>query len=363
MEITNVEASVHTIPTDLPHLGEPLDTTVVFTEVETDEGMSGIGETGYLYTKATADFIEREVASVVTGMDPLETERVWERLHSELNPRSQTGVWSTAVSAVDIALWDIKGKQYKEPIWRLLGGANEEIPVYVTFGVSEYEQEQLVRAAEDFVDEGQERLKMVVGGRDDSTPTRDAERIGLVAEAIGSNVELMIDANYKYSYSEALELCNRIKDYNIGWFEEPVYGNDEDLLADLRMRTSIPIAAGQNEGHRFRHRKLIEGGAVDISHPNVCFVGGYTEGKRVAAMASAYNLEVANGGGWPLQNMHLQAGVGNGTRAEFHYPIWKSAEKIYEDIPEPVDGTVRLPEDPGLGLQPDWDALAEYRTH
>jgi L-alanine-DL-glutamate epimerase-like enolase superfamily enzyme len=170
----------------------------------------------------------------------------------------------------------------------------------------------------------------------------------------------MIDANYLFSFNRALELCKLLEPYHITWFEEPVYQNDALLLADLRRHTSIPIAAGQNEGHRFRHRELIANHAVDIAQPNVCHVGGYTEAVKVAALAQAFNLPIANGGGWPHHNMHLQAAMANGWRVEFHFEMWGVGDKIYKEPPAPVNGWVTLPETPGLGLEPRFDALKEF---
>ncbi|MFA1611233.1 mandelate racemase/muconate lactonizing enzyme family protein [Halobellus rubicundus] len=362
MRITDVSANAYEIPVQLPLLDSTEDTAVVFATVETADGVVGYGETGYLNPRATADFINNEIAEEIVGMDPRETNRIWDTLYEKYNPRSQTGVWSTAVSAVDIALWDIKGKHYGEPVWRLLGGARSEVPAYVTFGFADYDIEQLRTAAENLVDNGAERLKMVVAATESATPRTDADRVRAVREAAGDDVELMIDANYGYSLPEALELSNRIEDQHIAWFEEPVYGNDVDLLSTLRERTRIPIAAGQNEGHAFRHRDLIEGGAVDISHPNVAFVGGFTEARRVAGIAKANNVRVANGGGWPFQNMHLQGGVSNGCRVEFHVPVWEANKRLYESLPEPEGGTVSLPERPGLGLHPDEEALESLDT-
>jgi len=359
MRITDVSATAYEIPVQLPLLDAPEDTALVLTRVETANGVVGYGETGYLNPRATADFVNNEIADAIIGMDPRHTERIWDTLYEEFNPRAQTGVWSTAVSAVDVALWDVKGKHYDEPVWRLLGGARSEVPAYVTFGFAEYDVEQLRTLAESLVDDGAERLKMVVAATEDATPQSDAERVRAVRDAAGEDVELMIDANYGYSLEEALELCNRVEDQHIAWFEEPVYGNDVDLLSSLRERTRIPIAAGQNEGHLFRHRALLEGDAVDISHPNVCFVGGFTEGRRVAALAKSNHVRVANGGGWPFHNMHLQGGVSNGHRVEFHLAVWEANKRIYESVPEPENGAVSLPEDPGLGLQPDEEALSE----
>ncbi|MGH7320971.1 MAG: enolase C-terminal domain-like protein [Candidatus Rokuibacteriota bacterium] len=126
-------------------------------------------------------------------------------------------------------------------------------------------------------------------------------------------------------------------------------------------QTRIPIAAGQNEGHKWRHRELLVHEAVDIVQPNVVYVGGYTEAVKVAAMAQAYHLPVANGGGWPHHNMHLIAGVSNGWRVEFHLLMWITGELIFREPPAPVRGSVTLTERPGLGLEPNEDVLRDTR--
>jgi L-alanine-DL-glutamate epimerase-like enolase superfamily enzyme len=171
----------------------------------------------------------------------------------------------------------------------------------------------------------------------------------------------MMDANYLFSFQNALRLAKLVEPYNISWFEEPLYGNDVRLLAALRQKTSIPISAGQNEGSRFRHLELLMHGAVDILQPNVCYVGGYTEGVKAASLAQAFNILIANGGGWPHHNMHLQAAMANGWRVEFHYTMWKVGETIYKETPEPEKGWVTLTERPGLGLEPNENALKEYQ--
>ena len=357
MKITSIHATTHNIPVPVPLLGEPIPRQIVFTTVETDEGVTGYGISGPIQRFAVRELINREVAPLIIGMDPMETERIWHRLYTVLNPRSQTGAWSSAVSAVDIALWDIKGKHLGQPVWRLLGGAQKTVPAYITFGLLEYSTEQLVEVARSFVAQGEDKLKMVVAINDAQDPLADAARVIAVREAVGEHVQLSIDANYLFSFNNALKLCKAIEPYNIEWFEEPVHGNDAQLLHDLRMRTSIPISAGQNEGHRFRHRDLLVKGAVDILQPNVVYCGGYTEALKIAGMAQAFNVPIANGGGWPHHNAHLQAAMANGWRVEFHYPMWKAGEMIFKDPPGPSKGWTTMTEEPGLGLEPRWDAL------
>jgi L-alanine-DL-glutamate epimerase-like enolase superfamily enzyme len=351
---------VHNIPVQVPLLERTMKRPILFVEINTEEGVTGYGLTGEIQLFGVREFINRQLAPFLKGKDPLDTEARWQEIFLTFNPRYQTGVWSSAVSAVDIALWDIKGKHYQAPVWRLLGGAKKVVPAYVTFGLLQFDRQQLAEMAHRFVAEGQNKLKMVVAVDNGENTAEDAARVKAVREAIGDSVELMIDANYLFSLNRALQLAKQVDADNITWFEEPVYGNDARLLAQLRQRCSIPISAGQNEGSRFRHLELLLLGAVDILQPNVCYVGGYTEGLKVAAMAQAFNILLANGGGWPHHNMHFQAGVSNGWRVEFHYLMWKVGETIYKNAPKPEKGWVTLTEEPGLGLEPKREVLEEY---
>ena len=361
MKITRVHASTHNVPVPVPLLDEPVMRPLVFCTVETDTSITGHGISGPIQRHAVREHLNREMGPRVLGANPLETERIWHDLYVEHNPRSQTGTWSSAISALDIALWDIKGKHFGEPVWRLLGGAQSKVPAYITFGLPEYSIEQLVTVAKDFVAQGEDKLKMVVGvAGDHQAPLEDAKRVGAVREAIGPDIQLSIDANYMFQFNNALKLAKNIEQYDVEWFEEPVWGNDAQLLHDLRMRTSIPISAGQNEGHRFRHRELLVNGAVDILQPNVTYGGGYTEGVKIAAMAQAFNLPIANGGGWPHHNMHLQAAMANGWRIEYHYVMWKCGDMLFDGTVGPDKGWTTMPETPGLGLEPKWDAFKEY---
>ena len=363
MKITDVTATTHNVAVDdVPLVDEPISREIVFVEVETDEGITGYGLTSKVQWFGIRELINREMAPILEGMSPLETERVWDDLQWALNKRVQTGAWCSAMSAVDIALWDIKGKQYDEPVWRLLGGAQDTLPAYITMGLMRYDKRDLVEVANRFIDEGHGAVKMKVGIDDGTNPARDAARVKALREGVGDDVDIMIDANYLFPVNHAKDLCNRIEDQHITWFEEPVHGNDAQLLQKLSEDTSIPLAAGQNEGHRYRHRKLIASGAIDISHPNVVFVGGYTEGKKVASLAQTYNLDIGNGAGFPIHNMHLHGGMPNGWYVEFHLVTWKVERQIYRDTPDPTNGTIHLPERPGLGLEPDRDVLEEYRV-
>ncbi|MDP2857698.1 MAG: mandelate racemase/muconate lactonizing enzyme family protein [Bacillota bacterium] len=363
MRISKVEAAAYRVPVKVPLRSKPMHREAVVARIETDDGLVGYGLTGHILRDGVVAFINREAGPFLVGRDPLPSERVWSDLYRAFNVRTLTGAWSSAVSAIDTALWDIRGKYYGVSTSYLLGGYRTRVGAYITFGLMEYSREELVEVARMLVGEGHDKLKMVVAINGAADPAEDAARVRAVREAIGDRTELMIDANYLFNYPNALRLCKLIEDCNVSWFEEPVYGNDYRLLADLRRNTSVPIAAGQTLGHVWHHRELIANGAVDYSQPNVCYVGGYTEALKVAALARAYNLPIANGGGWPHYNMHLQAAVPNGTRVEFHYLMWKTEDVLFQNTAQPMKGWVDIPQAPGLGMDFSPEAERYLITH
>jgi len=350
---------VHRFSARVPLLAEPLSQRIVFCEVETDDGYVGCGMTGGQFLPfAVVTALEKEFLPVVKDMDPRDTEAIHEKVWWQMNQRTMTGVISSALSCLDIACWDIHGKLVDRSVAQLLGGARDWAPTYCTFGFHEYDREQLVEAAQLQVGNGHSRLKMVVGVHKQGWQ-EDAKRVRSVREAIGPDVELMMDANYKFNPVDARLLCRAVEDCNLVWFEEPLYQNDTRALADLRQHTRIPIAAGQNEGHRWRLRELIEHHAVDIVQPNCCYNGGYTETRKVAHMAQMFNMPIANGGGWPLFNMHTMAGLMNGWRVEFHLDMQLVGEQVFVNPPRPENNIVRIPAAAGLGLTPNHDALRD----
>jgi L-alanine-DL-glutamate epimerase-like enolase superfamily enzyme len=360
MQIQRVEASYHNVPVRVPLLDEPEQRDLVFVRVATDDGATGYGLAGSILGPSVVEFINRELGPFLRGRDPLLTEQWWHEAYWKFNQRSLSGVVSSGLSGVDIALWDLKGRALAQPVWRLLGGYAARVPAYITFGLPNYSREQLVEVAKSHVADGHDKLKMVVARV--GSVREDAARVRAVREAVGDGVQLMLDANHLFSPLEATELCRLVEPYGISWFEEPLAGNDVLKLAELRRQTSIPISAGQNEGHRWRHRELIVSGAVDIVQPNVLFVGGYTEALKVAHLAQCFNLPIANGGGWPHHNAHLMGAVANGWRVEFHMIMWFVGDTIFDGAPRPEAGWVTLPERPGLGFEPKEDALREYRV-
>ena len=193
----------------------------------------------------------------------------------------------------------------------------------------------------------------------DGVVREDLRRIAAVRDAIGDGADLYIDANCSLDPFHAEQLARGAIAHGITFFEEPVTQNDVCAMADLRRRTGIAVAAGQNEGLSFRFRDMMLAQAIDVAQPNVLISGGYTQSAKIAGMAAAFNVPIANGGAFPLHNMHLHAGLANGGRVEWHLVTAAMMRSLYKSFPEPKDDWLTLPEAPGLGFEPDRDAIRE----
>ena len=371
MKIARVDAAGLRVSVPFDDLG--IDRTVALNvchvEVETDDGLVGYGFTAIVEGEVVAHIVSAVAGPLILGEDPMANERIWERLYWKMSPRGQTGYASHAIAAIDLALWDIKGKYLNQPVWRLLGGARSRVQTYATFGFPVFDREQLAEAARTWRSKGNRRLKMVVGNealpnRDTVRPVddvirEDAMRVRAVREAVGDDVDLFMDANCRLDPFQARKLAGMVEDCGVSYFEEPITHNDVRQLAKLRRLTNIPLAAGQNEGLAWRFRDMLVHEAVDYLQPNVVIGGGFTQCVKIAGMAAAFNVPICNGGAWMHHNMHLHAGVANGTMVEHHHVATEICKQMYRDLPEPVDGWLALPETPGLGFSPDLDAIAE----
>jgi L-alanine-DL-glutamate epimerase-like enolase superfamily enzyme len=363
MKIARVVATPLSVPVVLDAAGMQKKTSlsVCLAEVHTDDGRVGHGMTAITEEEVVAAAINEVLAHSLQGEDPLAHEKLWERMYWLLSPRGQTGYASHAIAAVDVALWDLKGKVLGQPVWRLLGAARAKAPVYTTFGFGAYDRDELAAAARWWTHKGHRHLKMVVGHhglqrRDEPRPldaliAEDVRRIKAVREA--TDADLHVDANCSLDAFHATQLARAMEPLGVSFFEEPVKENDIPALLQLKRDTRIPLAAGQNEGLAWRFRDLIASRSIDIVQPNVVIGGGFTQCLRIAAIASAYNLPMANGGAWPFHNVHLHAGLANGGTVEYHFASVKVCEAIYGPLPEPKDGWMEAPEKPGLGIEPD----------
>jgi len=369
MKIGKITCWVLRVPFTFPLVKEQQHALLNFVEVETDDGLKGHSASTYPLRHGIREFINREAAPVIVGMDALRPEEVRNRLFWATARKYFQGAWNCAASLIDIALWDVKGKALKQPVWKLLGGAHAELPAYITFGLPRYSIDELIEVARMLIKGGQTRLKMVVakgsnpydeilGQPTDADIVQDAARVAALREAVGPKIELMMDANKGATYAQALRLAKLCEPYNLTWFEDPVLQADPRLMAKLRTQTTIPLATGSTATSDLMYiREYLMREAVDYLQPNVRDIGGYTQGIKAAALAQAFNVPLAMGGNYPHLNMHLHAGVPNGGRIEFHWQGWKCIEAAFDNAPVPVNGTVTLPTAPGLGFTPKPDIL------
>src|SRR5688572_14324023 len=368
LKVVRVQAFPLTFPGEFAHGGvrkANLEAGTYF-EVETANGLIGHGITAISDPRAVANLTNQLVAPAVVGENAMDHEAIWSKLYWRLTPRGQTGLATHAISGVDIALWDLKGKALGVPVASLLGGARKEVPLYVTFGPSFLSRDELVDVAKAMTAQGFTHLKMVVGQaaleRRDTRPLgvvidEDVARVRAVREAVGPDASIYIDGNCNFDFPSAERLVRLLEPYRISFFEEPLMQNDVRLMADLRRRTGVTLAAGQNEGMAFRFRDMLMNEAVDYVQPNVMITGGFTQTLKIVGMASAFNVAIANGGAGALQNMHLHAGLWNGGFCEWHLPFMGLCRHIYRDMPEPKDGRIAIPAAPGLGFEPNRDAI------
>ena len=367
MKIRSVRATPLNLPVSMGGKSTSLSLCVV--QVELDDGRVGTGMTAITEEEVIGSIVNDIASRALIGLDPMRHEQIWDKLYWLLTPRGQSGYASHAIAAIDLALWDLKGQMLGQPVWRLLGGARNQVPVYATFGFAFFDREELAAAAKSWVERGFQRLKMTVGHhglqrRDEPRPladviAEDVKRIEAVRSAVGPDVQIYIDANCSLDYFHAAALAQRIEPLGITFFEEPVSQNDIPNLVKLRARTRIPLAAGQTEGLASRFRDLLVAQAVDVVQPNACITGGYTQCLRIAGMAAAFNTHFANGGAWPHHNMHLHAGLANGSLVEYHSVAVEVCKQVFDGLPEPAQGVLTLPDAPGLGFRPNRERIAE----
>ncbi|HVC33538.1 MAG TPA: mandelate racemase/muconate lactonizing enzyme family protein [Chloroflexota bacterium] len=359
--------------------GSSVKSDAAIVVVETDEGITGYGEAKGtpLVVKA---IVETRLKPALVGQDPTRVEYLWERMYSgsrtELalkyghpyhghNVRGET---ACAISGVDVALWDIFGTSLGVPIFKLLGGGvRERVRAYGSGGWAGPGAAGQELAG--YVEKGFGAVKMRVGGLDDEDfPTRSVDRLREVRAAIGPKVDLMMDAHGALTARQAVELALRAEELRISWFEEPVVvADDLPGLAEVRSRTTIPIATGENESTRFAFQTILDARAADILQPDIAIAGGLTETRRIAALAHARGLVIAPHvwGSALLWAASLQFAAATPNCAIFEF-CQAYSPLLYGLLTTPVavgkDGFVGIPTGPGLGveLQPDLEKKYPY---
>jgi L-alanine-DL-glutamate epimerase-like enolase superfamily enzyme len=359
MKIQQIKVNFVRLPLEEPLVGAPYMPGMLrefFTvQVQIDEGIEGIGVTGFggKLVRALKAAIE-EFGELIKGDDPLRTEQITTKLRAA-SASCGSGIATLAISAIDTALWDIRGKAFGVPLARLLGGLRDKVPAYASGALTRTTpNDKLERAASALVEKGYRQIKtqMAVEG---FTPTQEVERIRLIRDAIGPDVNLMVDINQRWSVAEAISIGHRVEGLGLGWLEDPTTCDDYQGHAKIADALTTPICAGEYLWGIEPHRQAMSHHAVDITMIDLLRVGGVTQWMKVAGMAEAFNKPVASHL-LPEIHVHLVAAVPNGLVVEYMPWTWR----LFDNPPMPVNGEITVPTGPGLGLKFAPDLFEKY---
>jgi D-galactarolactone cycloisomerase len=347
--------------------------TAMLVEVVAEDGTTGWGES-YGPARANAAVVEHHYRPALLGADPLATEEIWQRLYALLRDHGQKGLAVQALSGVDIALWDLKGKLLGQPIHRLMGGPiRTRVRAYATGLYSRPEGDPALYLAEEaagYAAEGFSAVKLKVG----YGVREDVRNARAVREAVGPDVALMVDANHAYDTASAIDLGRRIADLDVGWFEEPVPPEDLRGYEEVRRGQPIPVAGGECEFTRFGFRELLQRRCVDVAQPDTCAAGGLSECKKIADMANAFSVRYVPhvwGTGIALAaSLQLLAVLPHNPPCRFPLEPLLEFDRTEHPIRQavlqrPIEherGWVAVPTGPGLGIEVDREALERFRA-
>jgi D-galactarolactone cycloisomerase len=345
---------------------------ICLVKITASDGTYGWGE-GYgpaLMVNQGIEFFK----PLLIGQDPLQNENIWQLMYLRSLDYNRKGIFLSAISAIDVAIWDLKGKILKQSISVLLGGRKRNrIQAYATgmyFSKGEGLDQRLAVEAANYKDQGFSAMKMKVG----LGCKEDIRNIHAVREAIGDDVDLMVDSNHAFSMKEALQLVKKIEKYNISWFEEPISPEEYDNYYYLRQNSSIPIAGGECEYLRYGFLQLFQSKSVDIAQPDICSAGGISEVKKICSLAQTFGVEVVLhtwGTGIAvaaaLQMMSNWDTIPG--RMNKPFPLIEIdrtenplRDKLIKPLLKVCNGFLQVPDGPGLGVDVDESLLNEYRV-
>jgi D-galactarolactone cycloisomerase len=340
------------------------ETTATIVEVEADNGLIGYGEAlTRLGPSVAREVVTSVLRPVVIGADPMNVDVLWERMFSTMKSRGHwKGFMIEAISGVDIALWDLIGKALNQPVSTLLGGRHHEKLEAYASSIMLMERKDMVKEAQDLVGQGYRKIKAKVGLGVDT----DFGNIQAIRQAVGPEVGIMLDANSGYSTEEALRLGVMIEPLGILWLEEPVPPHDLEGYARLTNSLRMPVAGGESEFTRWGFRDLILRGKVSIVQPDIARCGGFTEGRKIAALASSHGVIVAphtgaSGAVSLAAAVHFASSLSNFYLYEHMYTENPLRTEILKDpILECENGFVTVPTGPGLGIEIDKEKLKRF---
>jgi L-alanine-DL-glutamate epimerase-like enolase superfamily enzyme len=361
MKITHSTTRVLRTPADNPlvvGLPAPTDTREFVTlELGTDQGLVGVGITffGGALTAALRRAVD-SLAPLLVGDDPTRVEAIAAKLRRLAGSSGPGGIFTLALSAIDIACWDLKGKAVGQPVAALLGGLRDRVPTYASGALMRpHPIDYLAKAGPRLYDMGFRQMKMQCG----SEPTVEAsvERVRVMREAIGPDVDLMCDINQLWSVNQAIEVGKRVEPYHLFWLEDPTAHDDYVGLARIADSLTTPIAAGEYHYGIVPFRHMLEARSIDIVMIDLLRAGGITQWMKIAGMAEAFNLPVVSHL-VPELHVHLIAAIPNGLTVE--YMPWTL--RLWEETPKLDRGQLVVPTKPGLGLAFDQAALKRYQV-
>ncbi len=361
MKITKIQTQIVRLPADEPLAGGPATPgatrEIVTLRIQTDAGVEGIGYTffGAALTGALKAAVDT-LGALAVGEDPLRTEAVAAKLRTASAGSGPGGILTLALSAIDIALWDIRGKALNLPLWHMIGGSRERVPTYASGALMRtFPLEHLLKAGPKLVEKGFRQMKTQLALPGDTSPEREVERIRRVRESIGPNIDLMCDINQRWRVDQAIDIGTRIEDAHLYWLEDVTTADDYQGLARVTNALSTPIAGGEYLYGPVPFRHMLEARSVDIVMIDLMRAGGITQWLKIAGMAEAYNLPVVSHL-VPEIHVHLIAAVPNGLTVE--YMPWTFV--LFEEVPVPEKGELAVPRRPGLGLKFDEAAVKRY---
>ena len=350
MRIQSGTATSYTIPTDAPEADGTFawnSTTLIVVELQA-EGLTGLG---YTYShRVTAPLCRDLIDKVVVGSDVWHSADIFHRLRVSQRNYGREGIGATALSAVDIAMWDLKAKLLSKPLVSVLGQAHDAAPVYGSGGFTAYNDEQLTAQLAGWVGQGIPRVKMKIG----TNPADDLRRVGVARKAIGDSAELFVDANGAYTRKQALDFAHRFRnDFNVTWFEEPV--SSDDLYGMKLLRNNGPdgleIAAGEYGWTDMYLRNMLEAEAVDVLQADATRCGGVTGFMAASALAEAHPLPLSAHCA-PSLHLHLACASRPLRHVEYFHDHARIERMLFDGFREPVDGAMRPdPSRPGIGLE------------
>ncbi len=332
----------------------------VVVDLITDNGLHGFGVTYHeVGGEAICEFIRSSIGPRLIGKSPLETETLYDETLAYMRGVGRKGLAFCAYSALDIGLWDLKGKMLNLPLYKLLGGSRTTLPCYASGGWTSYSIKELINEVQSMVSAGFKFVKIKIGVDEGKNPDEDARRILAVSKAIGPDVGIMIDANNAFTSATALRLAYKLRDCNITFFEEPVFADDLPGLSRFRAVGILPCASGEHEYTRFGARDLIANNCIDYLQCDITRCGGFTEGRKMVALAQAYNIPYAPHG-FDIIHMHIVSAYSNGAFLESLFMFDELVDSAFIDAPKPIGGTLTIPNKPGLGFELNYQNLTLF---